>query len=705
MEKSTIKLKRKSNKIKVSRSVARRQNRKVNPHEDIVDNDIIFDPTVKFDNELESAMARIVWQSESIDMAMKAVSEGLPLKHSPFFKNNTGLRQANLLYKMSEYEKSEFKRCKYDIIYFAEKYVKLLNEGVENNIILRDYQKRLLVSFQRNKYTICLAGRQIGKTTTTAIFACWMMLFHSQINMALVGDKLATSTENLNKCKDILQALPFFLKPGIEVWNVKSIQFDNRSKCITAPCNKGALVGKAIHVLYIDELAIPKASASKELVSYALPTMQSIPQAKFIASSTPSGENIFKHLWVDAINGANNFVPIQVNWWEVPNRDAKWVKEQIAIFGIDDFNEQFNCTFLSSTNSLYSHETIQQLEQGLVHFRPIEVGEVDNRLFNVMKRLGLRKNKKTVKSTEQEPYKFFTVNSEITDLSLLKNEHIIMQIDIAEGILGDYSVINCFRLRRGGSDPNLVGDEDIPEVKPKPKPKVKSEYSYDDFDGHNEKVPSEFEFMVDDDVMDEAPINEEVYLEQIALFHSNETSIELLALFARTLAHTLFNPDQLRIVPEMNKYGREFVSLLLSERNADIQIEEDSIGKTERNGKQVYGVYMLRGTKNRYVKSSKIKVETGEIDILEKRTLDETKYFGERPNGTYGASVGFHDDIVMTIVGVSAYADPNNEDYAVFIEDMGSHSLYDDDEGMYDEDFGTGILNQFNQNEGTKYQY
>ncbi len=107
---------------------------------------------------------QIVWDAESVLKAKKSIDEGYNLKHSPFYEgSDIDWRRGNISYRYNEFELSEIKKCKKDIIYFAETYCQLMTDKGYANVVLRDYQKELLLMFQNNQQNIALASRQVGK--------------------------------------------------------------------------------------------------------------------------------------------------------------------------------------------------------------------------------------------------------------------------------------------------------------------------------------------------------------------------------------------------------------------------------------------------------------------------------------------------------------------------------------------------------------
>lgn len=106
---------------------------------------------------------RMIWSSTSLDLALKGIEQGKKLIANPFYENNTKLLKGDLVFERTQEEINEWKRCKNDILYFAEKYCKLMTpEGIKN-VKLRDYQKNYLRHLEDNRLSIYLACRQCGK--------------------------------------------------------------------------------------------------------------------------------------------------------------------------------------------------------------------------------------------------------------------------------------------------------------------------------------------------------------------------------------------------------------------------------------------------------------------------------------------------------------------------------------------------------------
>ena len=97
---------------------------------------------------------RIIWSTEALNTALKGIEDGRRLVANPFYDGDTHLLKGDLVFERTQPEKDEWKRCKKDIIYFAEKYCMLMTpEGIQH-IKLRDYQVRYLEHLQKNRLSI-----------------------------------------------------------------------------------------------------------------------------------------------------------------------------------------------------------------------------------------------------------------------------------------------------------------------------------------------------------------------------------------------------------------------------------------------------------------------------------------------------------------------------------------------------------------------
>ena len=115
---------------------------------------------------------RLVWSTKKIQDLEVALDQGYkPAVKMPFYEGKQFLKRGNIVFEYTDDEIKELARCATDIVHFAEKYaVVLTDEGIQQ-VKLRDYQKEMLRAFQHNRFNICLAARQMGKTVMASIFS------------------------------------------------------------------------------------------------------------------------------------------------------------------------------------------------------------------------------------------------------------------------------------------------------------------------------------------------------------------------------------------------------------------------------------------------------------------------------------------------------------------------------------------------------
>lgn len=106
---------------------------------------------------------KVIWSTKSLDAAVKALNEGLPLKVNPFCGKDTQLLKPELLYKRTKEEVEDYIKCMQDPVYFASKCFLMTPAGLQP-CTLRDYQVDYLNLVANNRFTIFRSCRQSGKT-------------------------------------------------------------------------------------------------------------------------------------------------------------------------------------------------------------------------------------------------------------------------------------------------------------------------------------------------------------------------------------------------------------------------------------------------------------------------------------------------------------------------------------------------------------
>jgi hypothetical protein len=278
------------------------------------------------------------------------------------YLGNPKLKKANITIDFSQEEIQEIVKCNKDVVYFCEKYIKIvsIDEGLMPYQPY-DYQKNIMRTVDENRFVICKMPRQTGKTTTMVAVMMHYALFNPDFNIAILANKAATSREILSRLQLAYENLPWFLQQGIVEWNKGNIELENGSKIFASSTSASAVRGMSINLVYLDEFAFVPATVQDEFFSSVYPTISSGKTSRVLITSTPNGMNMFYKLWHDAEKGFNDYATVSVNWWDVPGRDEKWKEQTIRNTSEKQFAVEFECEFLGSADTLIDPHKLKHL--------------------------------------------------------------------------------------------------------------------------------------------------------------------------------------------------------------------------------------------------------------------------------------------------------------------------------------------------------
>lgn len=80
-----------------------------------------------------------------------------------------------------------------------------------------------------------------------------------------------------------------------------------------------------------------------------------------VGHQTPFGLNHFHKLWVEAINGNNDFIPVSAHWSEHPKRDQAWADRQLKKLGEVKYRSEIECVFSGSSYTLIDGVKLAEL--------------------------------------------------------------------------------------------------------------------------------------------------------------------------------------------------------------------------------------------------------------------------------------------------------------------------------------------------------
>ena len=370
------------------------------------------------------AAERIVWTTKAFNLAVEALKKGLPLKANPFCGKNVQLLKPDLVYRRTQEEVEDYKRCREDPVYFASKcYLKTAEGGIKP-CKLRDYQIDYLNMLKENNFTVFLSCRQSGKSTTTAIFCLWVILFNTDMAGLILSKSGPAGVDLLSKLKDMYLNLPYYLKAGTMKWNQHEIGFDNNSSVTTEAFSPTAGLGKTINFLILDEFAWCPKNDVELFYQNVIPTVTAQPNAHVAIMSTQNGFNLFYKIYKAAIEKKNIYHPFKVDWDQVPDynpktkkwekRTEEWKNKMIGILGSEEaFYYQYGTQFSASDLCLVSRECLGVLRDQSILFEVREGFEI---------------------VLQKKDNLFWDPNF---DLEELKTGYFIILADLAEGGGGD----------------------------------------------------------------------------------------------------------------------------------------------------------------------------------------------------------------------------------------------------------------------------
>jgi hypothetical protein len=290
------------------------------------------------------------------------------------YRNNPKLKPPGVDIQYTKEELDEYIRCAKDPVYFCSKYVKVktLDKGIMP-FKLYDYQEKFVKTIHDNRFVISKWPRQSGKSTSVIGYITHYVTFNQSVSCAILANKLKTAKDELfAKLQLAYENLPHFLQQGVIEWNKTSFKLENGSRVVCDATSSSAIRGGSFNLLLLDEYAFLPSHIAEEFYSSTYPTISAGTTTKLIIVSTPNGMNHFHKLWVDANRPSghklkNKFIPVDVSWRDVPitpggpKRNDVWAEEQIANTSPEQFEQEYGCSFLGSSNTLISSTKLNVL--------------------------------------------------------------------------------------------------------------------------------------------------------------------------------------------------------------------------------------------------------------------------------------------------------------------------------------------------------
>ena len=543
------------------------------------------------------------------------------------------------------------------------------------------------VSVEHKNHRFYTNGILSHNTINTAITMLHFSTFNNDKNTMIVANIAATTIEIVDKIKSIYTLLPFFLKIGIKNWNQKTIIFENGCRIKSAARSKTPAIGFTIDFLYLDEFAHIPPNIIVPYYTAVFPVVSAIDNHKIIITSTPNGMNLFHQILTDAERPEgdpkkSNFRAMRVYWYQVPGRfvtyfrlnnfklneygvdkneilnqviskfgeitkvemkyDSDRQKDVIYIYnndlcsddmvksfqfeikdnisipiqhiaevstwkeeaikdigGEDAFNQEYALRFINSSRSLLNETIIENLISSKKHFEYEPIYEIENRI-----------------KFSYSDLKWVTDDSIFRPI-IRKSISGVISIDISEGLGMDYSIINIFKISQ--KPPEII-----------------------EIQKHTYNSMSDFFQLV-----------------QIGIYRSNLVSVKQLAELFYLILFEYLNPDNFKVVLELNSYGNEFLAHLPNIFDGNNNYGSNVFFKYKHRADALEEKMGLKinDNKNLLVKEYQDSMDKKRFSILEENTIKEITTFVKHitPSGNvrYACDIG-NDDSVMTLVNTSS---------------------------------------------------
>ena len=281
---------------------------------------------------------------------------------SDLYLNNPLLKKAYVPIEYTQEQIEEVIKCSKDINYFIKTYTKIINldKGLIN-FEMYPFQEDMSRTIADNRFTVIKTCRQAGKTTTSAAVILWHVIFNDSYTVAILANKLSTAREILSRVQRGYENLPKWLQQGVVTWNKTNIELENGSQIIAASTASSAIRGFSINFLYLDEFSFVPRNIQDDFFTSVYPTIVSGTNTKVVITSTPNGFDLFYKIWINSVEGRNEYANFSVSWWDVPGRDDEWREKTIANTSEDQFRQEFEAEFLGSANTLISPNVLRSL--------------------------------------------------------------------------------------------------------------------------------------------------------------------------------------------------------------------------------------------------------------------------------------------------------------------------------------------------------
>jgi len=208
---------------------------------------------------------------------------------------------------------------------------------------LWDGQKKALNEFQGFKLNVVLKARQLGLSWLALAYAAWLMWKKPGVSIIVMSRGETESKEMARRVGFIMRHLPSWMmtegsKPegNIPCWDMTTSivtvlrKGGEPSTLQSMPAGQNSGRSFTANLIILDEWAFQ--SWAEEIWASIFPSVNRPTGGAVIGISTMNRGSLFEKLWMDSVDGKNDFNRIFLGWNTDPRRTAEWyVKTKNAL--------------------------------------------------------------------------------------------------------------------------------------------------------------------------------------------------------------------------------------------------------------------------------------------------------------------------------------------------------------------------------------
>ena len=130
-----------------------------------------------------------------------------------------------------------------------------------------DYQTELLSSYHKNRFSVNMLGRQMGKTTTAVGYLLWYAMFVDNSTILIAAHKYTGAGEIMTRLRYAYEMCPDWIRAGVTSYNKHTIEFENGSRVVAQTTTETTGRGMSVSLLYcLDGDTTVKIRSKKTLI-------------------------------------------------------------------------------------------------------------------------------------------------------------------------------------------------------------------------------------------------------------------------------------------------------------------------------------------------------------------------------------------------------------------------------------------------------